>query len=460
MYLQKLEKNFPEKICYSNQVYLERQDNFESNVRSYPRKLPFAIKAAKGTWITDVEDNQYIDCLSGAGTLALGHNHSVVKESIKQVLDSDLPLHTLDITTPLKDSFSEYVYQLLKTDEQEYCLQFCGPTGADAVEAAIKLAKKVTGRSGIISFSGGYHGMSHGALAVTGNLSPKQNIEGLMGNVQFLPYPNEYRCVFGLHPSQSVEAHMHYFKNFLEDAESGVTKPAAVILEVIQGEGGVNPAPDSWLKQIRKITKDMGIVLIVDEVQTGFCRTGHWFAYQQAAIDPDIVVMSKAVGGGLPLALLGIKKELDKWQAGNHSGTFRGNQLAMATGLATLKILQEEDYTNKVCEKGCWLIKELKSLQHEFPQIGSVRGRGLMVGLEIVDPNLPSDIDGSHPADSDLAVRIQARCFANGLIIERGGRDGTVLRFLPPLNISKSELIQTLSRFRASIQEAKNFSSL
>lgn len=447
MYLSALDKPT------TNQNYLDRQERFESNVRSYPRKLPFAIQSAVGSWLTDVDGKQYIDCLAGAGTLALGHNHPVVKDSIRKIIDTDLPLHTLDITTPIKDQFSEFIYQLLKTEKDEYCLQFCGPTGADAVEAAIKLAKKVTGRSGIISFSGGYHGMSHGALSITGNLSPKEGIEGLMANVQFLPFPNEYRCGFGLTPDKSIAAHQNYFESFLNDIESGVNKPAAVVLEVVQGEGGVNPAPDAWLKHIRKVTKALDILLVVDEVQTGFCRTGSWFAFQHADIDPDIIVMSKAIGGGLPLSVLGIKKQYDAWQSGNHSGTFRGNQLAMATGLATLEYLQQQQVAEQVRTLGDWCLTELKHLQNHYPQIGHVRGRGLMIGIEVVDPSQPSNIDGSYPADSELAAAIQQSCFKHGLIIEKGGRGGTVLRFLPPLTITKEELTQAIEKLDMAMRE-------
>lgn len=441
-----------------NHFYLQRQDTFESNVRSYPRKLPFAIQSAKGSIITDVEGKRYIDCLAGAGTLALGHNHPKVQEAILTTVASDLPLHTLDITTPLKDEFSQYLCHLLSSasNTDNYCLQFCGPTGADAVEAAIKLAKKVTGRSSIISFSGGYHGMSHGALAMTGNLAPKQGINGLMPHVQFLPYPNEYRCAFGLTSDQSVQAHCHYFEHFLNDVESGVCRPAAVILEVIQGEGGVNPAPKPWLQHVRQVTKQLDILLIVDEVQTGFCRTGDWFAFEYADLDPDMVVMSKAIGGGLPLAVLGIKKTYDAWQAGNHSGTFRGNQLAMATGLTTLKILKEDNVASQVKERGDWFIHALKSLQASYPQIGHVRGRGFMVGLEIIDPSMPALIDGSKPADGELAAKLQKRCFENGLILEKGGRSGSVLRFLPPLTISYDELISVIERLKKALASCQS----
>ncbi len=213
--------------------------------------------------------------------------------------------------------FSDYLLSLLPGQGKEYCLQFTGPSGADAVEAALKLAKKDTGRCGVISFSGGYHGMTHGALSVTGNLSPKEAVNGMMPEVQFMPYPHEYRCPLGIGGEAGVKALTYYFENLINDVESGVRKPAAVILEAVQGEGGVNPAPAEWLQRIRKVTQEHGILLILDEVQAGFARTGKLFAFEHAGIEPDIIVMSKAVGGGLPLAVLGIKKAVRRMGAGS-----------------------------------------------------------------------------------------------------------------------------------------------
>ncbi|GAB80843.1 diaminobutyrate--2-oxoglutarate transaminase [Shimwellia blattae] len=438
----------------SNETFLARQAEFESNVRSYPRKLPFAIARAQGAWLTDVENNQYLDCLAGAGTLALGHNHPDVLQSIQNVITSGLPLHTLDLTTPLKDAFSAYLLSLLPGEGKEYCLQFTGPSGADAVEAALKLAKKVTGRSGIISFSGGYHGMTHGALAVTGNLSPKEAVHGMMPDVQFMPYPREYRCPLGIGGEAGVQALSDYFENLISDVESGVRKPAAVILEAIQGEGGVNPAPAAWLQRIRNVTREHGILLIVDEVQAGFARSGKFFAFEHAAIEPDIIVMSKAVGGGLPLAVLGIKKQFDAWSPGHHTGTFRGNQLAMATGLTTLKILKEENIAAKVADQGEWLKSELRGLQQRYPAIGHIRGRGLMIGIEMVNPAAAPDRQGCYPADGELAALIQKKCFEGGLILERGGRNGCVLRLLPSLLITSGELKIFLDKFETALQGA------
>lgn len=438
----------------SNADYLARQGKFESNVRSYPRKLPLAIAKARGVWVTDVEGKTYLDCLAGAGTLALGHNHDEVVSSINNFLASGMPMHTLDLTTPLKDAFSEALLALLPGNGRDYCLQFCGPSGADAVEAALKLAKTVTGRSNIISFSGGYHGMTHGALAVTGNTGPKNAIHTLMAGVQFLPYPHEYRCPLGIGGDAGVQALSYYFTQFIEDVESGVSLPAAVILEAIQGEGGVNPAPIAWLRKIREVTQKHGIVLIVDEVQTGFARTGDMFAYEHAGIEPDIIVMSKAIGGGLPLALLGIKRQFDAWAPGNHSGTFRGNQMAMATGMATLRVLQEQDLPAQAAQRGGWLKQQLMLLQPRYPALGQVRGRGLMLGIEIVDERQTADALNSFPMDAALAIAIQQHCFKQGLLLERGGRNGNVVRLLPPLIIDDEQCGLVIARFEKGLTSA------
>ena len=438
----------------TNEHYLTRQDEMESNVRSYPRKLPLAIAKAQGCWVTDVEGNEYLDCLAGAGTLALGHNHPAIIKSIQDTLASGLPLHTLDITTPLKDAFSEALLAHFPGGKDEYRLQFCGPTGADATEAAVKLAKTFTGRGNVISFSGGYHGMTQGSLALTGNLGAKNAVPNLMPGVQFLPYPHEYRCPLGLGGEAGVDALTYYFENFIEDVESGVVKPAAVILEAIQGEGGVVVGPTKWLRKIREVTEKHGILMIADEVQAGFCRSGKMFAFQHAGIEPDIVVMSKAVGGSLPLAVLAIKKKFDAWQPAGHTGTFRGNQLAMATGYASLRIMREQDLAGNAQARGDFIRSELNRLAQEFPCIGNVRGRGLMIGIEIVDERRPADRMGSLPADAVLAAKIQKACFNNKLLLERGGRNGTVVRLLAPLIITQQECEELIKRFRQSVADA------
>ncbi|MCR3864285.1 diaminobutyrate--2-oxoglutarate transaminase family protein, partial [Pseudomonas aeruginosa] len=307
---------------FSQSPLLERQSRQESNARSYPRRIPLALKKARGLLVEDVEGRTFIDCLAGAGTLALGHNHPVVIEAIRQVLADELPLHTLDLTTPVKDQFVQDLFGLLPPAlAAEAKIQFCGPTGTDAVEAALKLVRTATGRSTILSFQGGYHGMSQGALGLMGNLGPKKPLGAVLSTgVQFLPYPYDYRCPFGLGGEAGVKANLHYLENLLNDPEGGVQLPAAVIVEVVQGEGGVVPADLDWLRGLRRITEQAGVALIVDEIQSGFARTGRMFAFEHAGIVPDVVVLSKAIGGSLPLAVVVYREWLDKWQPGAHAG--------------------------------------------------------------------------------------------------------------------------------------------
>ncbi len=439
---------------HGNEYYLSRQAMMESNARSYPRHFPLAIKSAHGSWIEDVEGKKYLDALAGAGTLALGHNHPRIIERLKQVLDSGLPLHTLDITTPVKDHFTEQLMSKLPRDMQGKAkMQFCGPTGSDAVDASIKLCKIVTGRDNVIAFQGGYHGMSHGSMSLTGNLTAKGLIGNLMPGVQHFPYPYSYRCPFGLGGEAGEKVAGQYFERVLKDPESGIAKPAAVILEAIQGEGGVIPAPIEWLKTLRRVTKELDIPLIIDEIQSGVGRSGKFFSFEYAGIVPDMILVSKAIGGSLPLSVLIYSDELDKWKPGSHAGTFRGNQMAMAAGSVVMDVLDEEGLIDQAAEKGIYMLNRLQAMKDNSVIIGDVRGKGLMKGAEIIDPQSPADNIGSHIGSNELATQIQKKCFEKGLIIEKGGRNGAVMRFIPALTISHAEIDQLLDIFEESLME-------
>jgi diaminobutyrate-2-oxoglutarate transaminase len=424
---------------HPSRYYLDRQQQFESNARTYPRRLPLAIQKARGLYVTDMDGRIYLDCLAGAGTLALGHNHPVVIEAIQRHLEDGCPLHTLDLTTPTKDQFVEELFASLPPAFASHArIQFCGPSGADAVEAALKLVKTATGRRSLLAFQGGYHGQTHGALALMGNLGPKSPITGLMPDVHFLPYPCAARCPFGCRSCDGLHG-IDYLEHLLDDPESGVPHPAGMILEVVQGEGGCIAAPDDWLRQVRRLTRERQIPLILDEVQTGWGRTGKLYALEHAGIEPDVLVLSKAIGGGLPLAVVVYHEDLDAWKPGAHTGTFRGNQLAMAAGLATLRYLVEHDLPAHAERMGRRLQQRLQELQGIFPFLGDVRGRGLMVGVEVVDPESRDRWD--RPLyDGTRARRVQQECFRRGLILEVGGRHGSVLRFLPPLIVTAQEV--------------------
>ncbi|MBE9125226.1 aspartate aminotransferase family protein [Coleofasciculus sp. LEGE 07092] len=436
--------------------YLERQTQRESNARSYPRRIPIAIREAKGIYVKDTDGNVYFDCLAGAGTLALGHNHPVALEAMRSVLDDNLPLHTLDLTTPIKDQFVEDLFASLPPAfARNAKIQFCGPSGADAVEAALKLVKTATGRRSLLSFQGGYHGMTHGALSLTGNLAPKTAVAGLMADVHFLPYPYHYRCPFGFGGEVGYCTASRYIEHILDDPESGIIPPAGMILEIVQGEGGVIPAPDSWIREIRRMTRDRHIPLIVDEIQTGWGRTGKLYAFEHSGITPDVVLLSKAIGGSLPLSVVLYNQDLDCWAPGAHAGTFRGNQLAMAAGTATLRYILDNGLVEHAAAMGDRLMSHLRQIQSECLYMGEIRGRGLMIGVEIVNPEVPADRRGSYPAYPVVAQGIQRECLRRGLIVEIGGRRGSVVRFLPPLIVTAEQIDQISEIFQAAVKAAQ-----
>lgn len=438
-----------------NTRYLQSQSERESNARSYPRRLPIVIKEAEGIHITDMDGKVYYDCLAGAGTLALGHNHPVVIEAIQQLLTSKHPLHTLDLTTPLKEQFVEEVFASLPPSFAQHAkIQFCGPTGGDAIEAAIKLVKTATGKRSILSFQGGYHGSTHAAMSLSGTLGQKERVNGLIPDVHFMPYPYEYRCPFGIGGEQTHQISSSYIENLLDDPESGIVSPCAMIFEVVQGEGGSIPAPIEWIREMRRITQERNIPLIIDEVQTGLGRTGKLYAFEHAGIIPDVLVLSKAIGGSLPLSVVIYNKDLDQWNPGAHIGTFRGNQMAMAAGLATLRYIREQHLPEHVTEMGALLVEQLQQIQQQVGCIGDIRGRGLMIGVEIVNDQHIMDHLGHYPAHPSLASLIQQECLKRGLILEVGGRHSTVMRFLPPLIITREQVLEVTRIFGEAVTTA------
>lgn len=427
-------------------------ESLESNARTYVRHVP-ALEKGLGSKVYGLDGREFIDCLAGAGSLATGHNHPHVIGRMKQLLDSGHILLGLDIGTPTKDAFTKKLFGVLPQVFRERALiQFCGPTGADTAEAAIKLFKMHTGREALMAFHGSYHGMSAGALAMTGNLTAKSRVHGGLSNVHFLPYPYAYRCPFGVGDGRTSRLSLNYIENVLRDPESGIPKPAALFVECVQGEGGCIPAEDDWLRGLRALTLELDVPLVVDEVQTGFGRTGSMFAFERAGITPDAVMISKAIGGGLPFSALLYDRKYDTWGPGSHAGTFRGNQLAMAAGIATLEVIEREGLVAGAARKGDVLLNAFRELATEFAFIGDVRGRGLMVGLELVDRGAPLDRLGRLRPAPELANAMRSECARRGLIIETGGRHGAVVRFLPPLVITDDEIAQVIAIVTASAQ--------
>ena len=435
---------------------LENQARRESNARTYPRSLPLALVRGEGVHLVDAEGRTYLDCLAGAGTLALGHNHPAVVAAIRAVLDSALPLHTLDFATPVKDRFVQELLGLVPGGlDGDIRVHFCSPAGTDAVEAALKLVRIATGRRTILAFSGGYHGMTAGALAVSGPVAVRAPLGGTTSEVHFLPFPSSYRCPFGVGGAEGSRIAVRYVERLLDDPNSGIPPVAGMILECVQGEGGSNPAPDDWLRAMRRLTAERGIPLIVDEVQTGVGRTGRLFAFEHAGIDPDVVILSKAIGGGLPLALILYRAELDVWEPGAHTGTFRGNQLAMAAGAATLREVVDARLDLHAAAAGRHLLEGLRAATAGSACAGDVRGRGLMVGVEIVDPAGEPDATGALPADGRLARVVQLECLERGLLVERGGRHGAVIRLLPPLIVTAEQVGTVVERLAAAVHAAE-----
>ncbi|WP_078886276.1 diaminobutyrate--2-oxoglutarate transaminase family protein [Streptomyces sp. MUSC 125] len=456
---------------------LRRQSARESSARTYARALPIVPVRARGLTIEGADGRRYLDCLSGAGTLALGHNHPVVLEAVRKVLDSGAPLSVLDLATPVKDRFTTELFRTLPPGLADRArVQFCGPAGTDAVEAALKLVRAATGRTGILAFTGAYHGMTAGALAVSGSAGDVQ--------VARLPYPQDHRCPFGIGGPRGVELAARWTESLLDDPKSGVPLPAGMILEPVQGEGGVLPAPDSWLCRMRRLTADRSIPLIADEIQTGVGRTGAFWAVDHSGIAPDVMVLSKAIGGSLPLAVIVYRDDLDVWQPGAHAGTFRGNQLAMAAGTATLAYVRENGLATRAADLGSRMLARLADSLGAFACVGEVRGRGLMIGIELVEPESdaaapggrpvpggcpppvvhpspPSDhpmTPGSlepalspRPAAPQLAAAVQRECLQRGLIVELGGRHSAVVRLLPPLTISDEQAAAVLDRLTDAV---------
>ncbi|MEU8266304.1 diaminobutyrate--2-oxoglutarate transaminase family protein [Sphaerisporangium sp. NPDC049002] len=407
---------------------LARQAQRESNARTYPRRLPLAIADASGSFLRDLDGNTFIDFLTGAGVLSLGHNHPELVQAVTGQLTR--LTHGLDFPTPAKDAFTEAQLSMLPPGLRDNMkIHFCGPTGGDAVDAAIKLCKTATGRGDVIAFQGGFHGSGHAAMALSGLVRQKQPVRNGVPGIHFFPYSYCTRCPLGLVPETCGTNCAGHLERSLHDKNGGVPLPAAVIMEMVQGEGGVIPATKEFVQRVRDLTRELDIPLIVDEVQTGCGRTGTWFAFEQYDIEPDVIVASKALSGiGIPVAIIMYDRRLDVWAPGAHIGTFRGNQLAFAAGAEAVRIMRRDDVLANVRERGEQIADRLAMLPKN-PWVREVRGLGLMWGVELAEP-----LDGS-PA-TELAHEVQAAALRRGLIIEIGGRDDCVLRILPPLNVT------------------------
>ncbi|MGF1755051.1 diaminobutyrate--2-oxoglutarate transaminase [Vibrio makurazakiensis] len=404
----------------------------ESKVRSYSNSFPVVFSQAKGCWLETDKGERYLDFLAGAGSLNYGHNHPQLKQALIEYIEKDGITHGLDMHSNAKADFLQTFQQLiLKPRNLSYKVQFTGPTGTNAVEAALKLARKVTGRSSIVAFTNGFHGCTAGALAATGNQHHRQGAGVSLNNVTRLPFEN-YADVDGL----------NFFEAMLSDNSSGMDKPAAVLLETVQGEGGLNVASNKWLQRLSNICRSNDILLIVDDIQAGCGRTGTFFSFESSGIQPDMVTLSKSISGyGLPMAVVLLKPELDIWKPGEHNGTFRGNNHAFVTAAKALDIYwsdnQFEQHITACSQQITATIDQvLKRYSELFVQI---KGRGMMIGVEC--------------RDGDLSNEIAKACFENGMVIETAGPQGEVVKFFCPLTITESELEQGLAIFKRSVEQ-------
>jgi diaminobutyrate-2-oxoglutarate transaminase len=413
-----------------NNIFARR----ESEVRSYCRAFPALFKTARGAFLYDEGGREYLDFFAGAGTLNYGHNHPAIKQAVLDYLQQDGVVHGLDMMTVAKREFLEAFESIILQPRQlDYKVQFTGPTGTNAVEAAMKLARKVKQRSNIIAFTNGYHGLSAGALAATGNRHFRNEAFITRLNVSFMPFDG--------YLGGGVNT-LDYLRHCLTDNSSGLDIPAAIIVETIQAEGGINVAQLDWLRGLEAICREFDILLIVDDIQVGNGRTGTFFSFEPAGIRPDMVVLSKAIGGlGLPMSLVLIDRKIDLWKPAEHTGTFRGNNLAFVASTAALQFWRTDEFPAEVRRKGELLSGLLGDIKSRHPDHNlHVRGRGLIQGLELPRP--------------EQAKAVSREAFQQGIIIELAGPNDEVLKFLPPLVIEEPVLrkgIATLAQIIDSV---------
>ena len=407
-------------------------EKYESEVRSYCRTFPKEFTKSKGAIIEDIDGNKYIDFFDGAGALNYGHNHDYIKDKLIDYLKTDGIIHSLDMyTTPKKEFIQFFEEKVLIPRNLNYKIQFTGPTGTNAVEAALKLARKVKKRENIFALMGCFHGMTLGSLALTSDKDSRKGSGLPLTNVTHIPTPYMFDNL------NIVE----YLDKILSDDHSGVDKPAAIIIETVQAEGGIYVFDNNFLQGVRAICDKHDILLIVDDIQVGCARTGTFFSFERAGIIPDMVVMSKSIGGyGMPMALTLIRPELDIWKPAEHNGTFRGNQLSMVAAKAGLEVMLNEKVEKQVKDKEKIVKKYLEeNINHDNVEI---RGIGLIWGIDV------------H--SEELSKKIVNECFNNGLILERAGRENRVVKIMPPLTIDNDVLLEGLGILSKAVNKILN----
>lgn len=409
-------------------------DEIESEVQSYARSFPRVFNRAHGVHMWDDEGNRYLDFLAGAGTLNYGHNNPKFKGALLNYIQNDGISHGLDLHTKAKGEFLEtFNERILKPRGMDYVIQFTGPTGTNAVEAAMKIARNVTGQSNIVTFTNGFHGVSLGSLAATGNAHHRNAAGVSLNGIHRMPYDG--------YLGDDIDT-TAYLDKVLSDSSSGVNSPAAVIVETVQGEGGINVASIEWLQSLQSVCRKHGILLIIDDIQAGCGRTGDFFSFEEAGIEPDIITLSKSLGGyGLPFALVMMKPELDQWKPGEHNGTFRGNNLAFVTAKEALNHYWSDDqFSKEIKRKGDLIGDRLEAIANQYGEGNfTAKGRGMFRGLNCVS--------------GDLASKITKNCFQKQLIIETSGADDQIVKILCPLIITDADLKAGLDIIEQAIKD-------
>ena len=406
----------------------------ESEARSYCRSFETVFTKAKGAEMTDAEGRTYIDFLAGCSSLNYGHNDPDMKEALVDHIAGDGIAHGLDMYTTEKAKFLEtYEEKILKPRGMDYKVMMTGPTGTNAVEAAMKLARKVTGRRNVVSFTNGFHGMTMGALSLTGNAGKRAGAGcGSLCGATHMPFDGAFGA--------DVDT-LHQMELMFDNPSSGIDAPAAFIFEPVQGEGGLNAASTEWMQGVARLAKKLGALLIVDDIQSGCGRTGTYFAFEEAGIEPDMITQAKSLSGfGLPFAALLIKPEHDIWKPAEHNGTFRGNTHAFVTGRVALeKFWSDDTFQTEVQHKSAILTAGLQAIADALPD-ARLKGRGMMQGVDVGSGTLAGDIC--------------ARAFDKGLIIETSGAHDEVVKVLAPLTIPEETLRKGLNILLDAVRDA------
>ncbi|MFC6734280.1 MULTISPECIES: aspartate aminotransferase family protein [unclassified Haladaptatus] len=423
---------------------LEKQRAIDSSAVAYPEDIPVAFEEGKGATVRDVDGNTYIDMFAGIGVFNVGHANPYVLDAVHE--QADKLVHTVDFPTEARLELIEKLDEIAPGRLQgNNRVVFGGPTGSDAVEAAIKLSKYNTGGDGLVAFRGAYHGATSGAMSLTGNKDFKGHYTPLLGDVTHAPYPSPLEM--GKSPEAAVDHALEEVQAIFEDPYGGLANPAGIFVEPIQGEGGVIAPPEGFLKGLRDIATDNDVPLVFDEIQSGLGRSGQWWASEWYDVTPDVMTSAKALGGtGFPLSATMYHEDLDTWGSGDHAGTYRGHVVAMRAGTRAIEYIQEHDLLAHARDLGDYITKRLEEVAEGTPQLAEVRGKGLFIGAEFRHE------DGT-PAD-EVADAIQDYCFENGVLVWKAGRHGNVLRLLPPLVLTKDLAELALDVITDGIREA------